>query len=349
MARQQYIDETTGFPIYPEDPVVEDPYANIPWIPPDASFGNNPSGDINNQNPNADPSLPFVQGGETGGWIDGIGVTAGEGQSDTIAQQQAALAAALAAGVPAAWANAFLAANPGDHGRLLAAYNSGQTGSGPDAQKPPGGGTGAGGGTSTPRTPFNLDPPGPLVLPPFHAPTWTEPAAFVGPKFNEPAPFSYADFKAPTLEEARNDPGFQFSLDEGRRAMEASAAAKGNLRTGGTVKALMGYGQRLADQNYGNVYTRNQGTYTTNRNNAAANYTTNYNNAKGAFDTEYAGAKDTYDTGYQGAKDTFANLFKAAEAEYKPQVDAATQSYETAYNVWLQKFLAAQKLEEDND
>lgn len=46
----------------------------------------------------------------------------------------------------------------------------------------------------------------------------------------------------------RNQPGYQFGLDEGNKQVQASAAARGGLNSGATLKALMQYGQNYADQ-----------------------------------------------------------------------------------------------------
>lgn len=60
--------------------------------------------------------------------------------------------------------------------------------------------------------------------------------------------FSMADFQA--------DPGYAFRLSEGQKALEASAAARGGLLSGGTGKALVNYGQEAGSQEYGNAYNR---------------------------------------------------------------------------------------------
>lgn len=52
------------------------------------------------------------------------------------------------------------------------------------------------------------------------------------------------------------DPGYQFRLAEGQKALERSAAAKGILQTTGTLKNLAGYSQGLASQEYGAAYER---------------------------------------------------------------------------------------------
>lgn len=52
------------------------------------------------------------------------------------------------------------------------------------------------------------------------------------------------------------DPGYQFKMDQGIQAIDRSAASKGGLMSGGTLKALNEYGQGIADQGYGDWYGR---------------------------------------------------------------------------------------------
>ena len=72
-------------------------------------------------------------------------------------------------------------------------------------------------------------------------------------------------FQAPTAEQAAQTPGYQFALQQGQNAIQSSAAAKGNLLSGGTQKALDQYSQGLASTNYQQTY-----------NNAFQNYQQNY-------------------------------------------------------------------------
>lgn len=51
-------------------------------------------------------------------------------------------------------------------------------------------------------------------------------------------------------------PGYQWQLDQGLRAIDAGAAAKGILRSGATLKAEEAYGQGLAKQDFANYYNR---------------------------------------------------------------------------------------------
>lgn len=62
------------------------------------------------------------------------------------------------------------------------------------------------------------------------------------------------EFKAPTAAEAEATPGFQFQLNEGIKGLDLSAAARGNLLTGGTLKGIEQFGQGLASTNYQNVF-----------------------------------------------------------------------------------------------
>jgi hypothetical protein len=57
------------------------------------------------------------------------------------------------------------------------------------------------------------------------------------------------------------DPGYQFRLNEGLKALDANAAARGGLISGRALKAAQGYGQDMASQEYQNAFNR----YQTNR------------------------------------------------------------------------------------
>lgn len=61
-----------------------------------------------------------------------------------------------------------------------------------------------------------------------------------------------------------NDPGYQFRMAQGQKALERSAAARGGLAGGGFMKGLDRYSQGLASDEYQNAWSRNQ-TDMTNR------------------------------------------------------------------------------------
>ena len=59
-----------------------------------------------------------------------------------------------------------------------------------------------------------------------------------------------------TMDDFQKDPGYQFRMDEGTKALERSAAARGGLSSGSTLKALTRYGQDYASNEYQNAYNR---------------------------------------------------------------------------------------------
>lgn len=61
-------------------------------------------------------------------------------------------------------------------------------------------------------------------------------------------------FQAPTAAEAEQNPGYQFSLEQGEGALQNSAAAKGSLFSGNTEEALTKYAENAASSNYTDVY-----------------------------------------------------------------------------------------------
>lgn len=140
-------------------------------------------------------------------------------------------------------------------------YNGGSAG----PSYGPGGGAGGGGGYGGGQGGWNGQQY--TGFQPF-SPTATQgPEQFQGQPITQPGDVSATQvqgpealtanpFKAPTLEEATQDPGYQFRLQQGQQALGNSASAKGLLRTGGTLKDFLDYGQNAASQEYQNVYNR---------------------------------------------------------------------------------------------
>jgi hypothetical protein len=59
-----------------------------------------------------------------------------------------------------------------------------------------------------------------------------------------------------TLADFAQDPGYQFRLDEGTRALERGAAARGGVLSGGALRGVTRYGQDYASGEYQNAYNR---------------------------------------------------------------------------------------------
>lgn len=85
-----------------------------------------------------------------------------------------------------------------------------------------------------------------------------------GSPFTPPGDLGYPDmpeFHAPTFEDMLKDRGYQFRTQQGQQGLEQSAAARGVLNTGGTLKDILNYGQSAASQEFGNVWNRNLDAY----------------------------------------------------------------------------------------
>jgi hypothetical protein len=123
--------------------------------------------------------------------------------------------------------------------------------------------------------------------------------------------FSASDFQT--------DPGYQFRLSEGQKALDRSAAARGGLFSGEQLKANDQYNQNFASNEYQNAYNRYQQNRTTKYNflsNAAgggqtsatelgrvgASYSANIGNA---LQTGYGNAANARASGYIGAADAW--------------------------------------------
>jgi len=52
------------------------------------------------------------------------------------------------------------------------------------------------------------------------------------------------------------DPSYSFRFQEGLKALDRSAAARGGLLSGGALKAAQRYGQEFASNEFGNAYNR---------------------------------------------------------------------------------------------
>jgi hypothetical protein len=106
------------------------------------------------------------------------------------------------------------------------------------------------------------------------------------------------------------DPGYQFRLSEGMKGLERSAAARGGLLSGGTLKGIQRYGQDMASQEFTNAFNRYQAERTGTLNpyqsmagmgqsvaNQVGNMGMNYANQAGEL---YQGAANARASGYVG-------------------------------------------------
>lgn len=88
-------------------------------------------------------------------------------------------------------------------------------------------------------------------------------------------------FNRPDPNQISGDPSFQFQMDQGRQALERSAAARGTLMTGGTLKELARFGQGLASTFDDKYYNRGLGEYQMAHDIFSGNQNTQYNRLAG--------------------------------------------------------------------
>lgn len=117
-------------------------------------------------------------------------------------------------------------------------------------------------------------------------------------------PFSMADYEA--------DPGYQFRLDEGNKALERTQAARGGLLSGAALKAASAYNSGMASQEYANSYDR----YNTNQNNI-------YNRLTGTQNTGLSAQNSVAGLGANAVGSSNDYLTSAASAKAAGQVGAA--------------------------
>lgn len=84
-------------------------------------------------------------------------------------------------------------------------------------------------------------------------------------------------FHAPDPNQVQNDPAYQFQLTQGQNAIDRSAAARGTLVSGGTLKDIAEFGQGLASNFEDKAYSRAIGEYGMNQNTFRANQNDPFN------------------------------------------------------------------------
>ena len=136
------------------------------------------------------------------------------------------------------------------------------------------------------------------------------------------------EFRAPTMEEAQAAPGFQMRMEQGRKALEASAAAKGMSRSGQTYTDLMDYGQRMGELGYQDVYGRRLGEHRQRRGELERDYQTGYGTARDIYGIGRQNLSDLYGMERQEARDRWAPQF----AQWQKRQDLGQRRNELDYS-----------------
>lgn len=143
-------------------------------------------------------------------------------------------------------------------------------------------------------------------------------------------------FEAPGADFTQ-DPGYQFRLAEGQKILERSAAARGNLLTGGTAKALNRYGQDFASNEYGNVYNRALGEYKQNYNIFQGNQANQFNRLAALAGVGQVSANQLGAAGSDAARGVSSINFNAAQGIGNAMQNAAAaraSGYVGGANAW---------------
>jgi len=141
------------------------------------------------------------------------------------------------------------------------------------------------------------------------------------PAYAQPGAFTF------TNQDFRADPGYAFRLEEGQKALDRQAAARGGLISGAALKAATRYGQDMGSQEFQNAYQRALTGYGTKVQQAD----TAFNRALTGYNTDVARA----DTGYNrlaslaGVGQTATDKVGAAGQTMVAGIGSAGQNYTT--------------------
>jgi len=131
-----------------------------------------------------------------------------------------------------------------------------------------------------------------------------------------------------TMADFNKDPGYQFRMDQGSQALQRSAAARGGLLNGGTLKALDRYGQDYASNEYGNAYNRFNN-----------DQTTRFNRLSAVAGTGQTATNTIANIGTQTAQNIGSNYIGAGNAQaagYVGQANAVNNGISSLGNFYMQ-------------
>jgi predicted flap endonuclease-1-like 5' DNA nuclease len=121
-------------------------------------------------------------------------------------------------------------------------------------------------------------------------------------------------FVAPTATQALQSPGEQAQLQLGEQALQQSAAAGGNLLTGGTAEALDQFGQNVASTNYQNTYNNAFNTYSTGYNQWQQQQANEYNRLASIAGIGQTTAQQLGTLGQNASNNVSSNLLSTGQS-----------------------------------
>lgn len=124
-----------------------------------------------------------------------------------------------------------------------------------------------------------------------------------------------AEFKAPTVADLQTDPAYQFRQEQGQKAIERSAAAKGTLLTGGTLQDVASFADNLASQEFDKLYQRSFGEWKTSYDDSLQQYLLDYNRQFGEHQQGFDEALAGYNSGASAQRDAYNSQVTAYQLE----------------------------------
>ncbi len=118
--------------------------------------------------------------------------------------------------------------------------------------------------------------------------------AFNNPQFNYQAPQWQGGNFSFDPSQVTQDPGYKFRLQQGEDQVQQSAAARGLLHSGSTLKGINDYAQGQASSELGAAYNRQLGQYNDNRTNFNNDRSFGYNQASDQYGRLVASNQDRY-------------------------------------------------------
>lgn len=137
-------------------------------------------------------------------------------------------------------------------------------------------------------------------------------------------------FQAPTVDQARQTPGYQFALQQGQNTIQNSAAAQGGLLSTGTMKTLDQFSQGLADTTYSDTYNRALGEYQQRYNIFQGNQTNEFNRLASISGAGQQAATTLGQFGQQAAQNV-TNINATAGAQQGNSLMAAGSARASGY------------------
>lgn len=167
------------------------------------------------------------------------------------------------------------------------------------------------------------------------SPTWSQPKAYNAPQAPQSKTYDSPGWESTTPEPGNpnlsgqelldKDPGYNFRLSEGKRALEQSQAAKGGLFSGEAGKEMARYSQGLASQEYGAAADRqrqntqderdfftnkrdfSRNTFSQDRNFGRSTFEDDRNNKQDAFRDERNYGRGAFENDRSFGRDAFEN------------------------------------------